>query len=233
MKKKLKNQEFIRKVKNIGLDGFLIGNLGLLQLAKEYNLENIFADYTLNIFNDVSLFALLEQGIIQATLSPELTIEQIKRFKYLGNLPLEVIVHGNFPLMVSEYCAVGSVKGNRTNQVDCNNACLGGEFGLKDRMNFVFPLAMDEDCRMLIYNAKPLNLYKDIQSVLESGVDSLRIEARQENPQWIGEVTRIYRQAIDDWYQDINFKPLEESIKRLDKLEPNGSTTGHFFRGVI
>ena len=100
-------------------------------------------------------------------------------------------------------------------------------------MNFVFPLAMDEDCRMLIYNAKPLNLYKDIQSVLESGVDSLRIEARQENPQWIGEVTRIYRQAIDDWYQDINFKPLEESIKRLDKLEPNGSTTGHFFRGVI
>ncbi len=226
-------KNLLGKVKNIGLDGFLIGNLGLLQLAKEYNLENIFADYTLNIFNDVSLFALLEQGIIQATLSPELTIEQIKRFKYLGNLPLEVIVHGNFPLMVSEYCAVGSVKGNRTNQVDCNNACLGGEFGLKDRMNFVFPLAMDEDCRMLIYNAKPLNLYKDIQSVLESGVDSLRIEARQENPQWIGEVTRIYRQAIDDWYQDINFKPLEESIKRLDKLEPNGSTTGHFFRGVI
>ena len=79
----------------------------------------------------------------------------------------------------------------------------------------------------------PLNLYKDIQSVLESGVDSLRIEARQEDLQWIGEVTRIYRQAIDDWYQGINFIPLEESIKRLEKLEPNGSTTGHFFRGVI
>ena len=62
-------KNLLGKVTNIGLDGFLIGNLGLLQLAKEYNLENIFADYTLNIFNDVSLFALLEQGIIQATLS--------------------------------------------------------------------------------------------------------------------------------------------------------------------
>ena len=33
--------------------------------------------------------------------------------------------------MVSEYCAVGSVKGNRTNQVDCNNACLGENLVLR------------------------------------------------------------------------------------------------------
>lgn len=229
-----KLKDLMNRISSINLDGYLIGNLGLMKLAEDYGLNNIMADYTLNIFNDVSIFTLLENQITQGTLSPELTLEQINKFKYLGNLPLEVMVHGNFPLMVSEYCAVGSIKGSRTSKEHCGNACLGGEFGLKDRMNFVFPLAMDEDCRMLLYNAKPLNLYKDIKAIMASGIDKIRIEGRQEKPLWIKEVTKIYRQAIDDWYQNSStFQPKEESIKKLEKLEPNGSTTGHFFRGVI
>jgi len=230
----IKVKEDLTKLKAFGFHGFLVGNLGILNLAGYLGLEKIYADYTLNIFNDYTIQKLHEMKITQAALSPELTLEQINNFSFLGNLPLEVIVHGNFPLMVSEYCAIGSIQGNKTSSESCQGACTGKDFGLKDRMNFIFPLEMDANCRMLVYNAKPLNLYKDIKGVLSSGINIIRIEGRKENAEWVRLVTQIYRQAIDDWFEYRRaYQPMEHEVNTLDKLEPGGFTTGHYFRGVL
>ncbi|KJS87959.1 MAG: hypothetical protein JM58_02515 [Peptococcaceae bacterium BICA1-8] len=229
-----KLKEDLVKLKTFNFHGFLVGNLGILNLAVNLGLEKIYADYTLNIFNDYTIQKLLEMKISQATLSPELTLEQINNFSHLGNLPLELIVHGNFPLMVSEYCAIGSIIGNKTSGNSCQGACVGKDFGLKDRMNFIFPLEMDTNCRMLVYNAKPLNLYKDIKGILSSGVNIIRIEGRKENAEWVGLVTQTYRQAIDDWFEyRRDYQPMEQVVNSLEKLEPGGFTTGHYFRGVL
>jgi len=230
--KRLRNE--LLKLKEYDFQGVLVGNLGILHLVRELEFKNIYADYPLNIFNDYTLQKLLDQRISQATLSPELTLEQIKEFSYIGNFPLEVIVHGNFPLMISEHCVVGSIIGNRNSEHSCQEACRGLEAGLKDRMNFVFPLEMDTRCRMLVYNAKPLNLYKDIKSILDSGVNVIRIEGRKENANWIKTVTRIYRQAIDVWYEmGVEYRINERLWTILERMEPGGFTTGHYFRGVL
>lgn len=225
--------DFLQQLKVLDLDGILVSNVGILKLAKEVGWENIYIDYPLNIFNDLTIQKLSENEVMQVTLSPELTLEQINQFEYIGNLPLEVIVHGNFPLMVSEYCAVGSIMGKRTNLNQCKAACKGQYFGLKDRMNFVFPIIMDEYCRMLIYNAKPLNVYKDLNTILNTGIDIIRIEGRKENPQWIKVVTGAYRQAINQYLAQEEFEPDQQVIRALEKLEPRGYTTGHYFRGVL
>jgi len=87
---------------------------------------------------------------------------------------------------------------------------------------------------MLVYNAKPLNLYKDIKGVLSSGINIIRIEGRKENAEWVRLVTQIYRQAIDDWFEYRRaYQPMEHEVNTLDKLEPGGFTTGHYFRGVL
>jgi putative protease len=227
-------REFLNNIKKINLDGILAGNLGTLHLVNELKFKNIYADYTLNIFNDFTIQKLLDSSIVQATLSPELTIEQISEFSYLGNIPLEVIVHGNFPLMISEYCAVGSILGDKNQDRLCNGACRGKDYGLKDRMNFVFPIEMDENCRMLIYNAKPLNLFRDLNKILNTGINVIRIEGRKENAKWVEIVTRTYRQAIDNWSiygEDYHYN--EHLWQALEHLDPGGFTTGHYFRGVL
>jgi len=230
---KLKNiKRFLLKARALDFDGILVGNLGMLELAENLGWKNIYADYTLNIFNDLTIYELAKKGIVQATLSPELNLAQIKDFSMQEKLPLETIIHGNFPLMVSEYCAVGSIVGNKTSQKKCSQPCRRQEYGLKDRMNFVFPLMMDENCRMLIYNAKPLNLYKDLKDILQSGISVLRIEGRKENPIWINRVTKVYREALDNWNKDKEYLPKDECVNMLDALEPKGYTTGHFYRGV-
>ncbi|MGI6226812.1 MAG: DUF3656 domain-containing U32 family peptidase [Peptococcales bacterium] len=224
----------LQKLMQYHFQGVLVGNLGTLHLIEQFVVKKIYVDYSLNVFNDFTLQKLIEEKTIQATLSPELTLKQIKKFSHLGRLPLEVIIHGNFPLMTSEHCVVGSILGNKTSQNICPGACSGLEVGLKDRMNLVFPLEMDINCRMLVYNTKPLNLYKDLKSILDSGINVIRIEARKENANWIKTVTQIYRRAIDDWFNLGEDYATDEKVwKTFEKLQPEGFTTGHFFRGVL
>lgn len=224
----------LRHLQKYDLDGLMAGNLGALNLARQMGFKNIYGDYPLNIFNDYTIRQLLNGDINQVTLSPELTLEQIKKFSFLGNFPLEIMVHGNFPLMISEHCVVGSVLGNKNSQNPCKGACAGIEAGLKDRMNFIFPLVMDNNCRMLVYNTKPLNLYKDLKEILTSGINTIRIEGRKENARWIKTVTQIYRKAIEDWVREGNrWEPNQRDWKVFEDLEPAGYTTGHYFRGVL
>ena len=223
----------MQSAKDAGFDGVLTGNLGLFELARRMGWVNIVADYQMNIFNDVTLQYLSEKEISRAVLSPELSLEQIAEFSYLGNLPLELIVHGNLPLMVSEQCVCGSVLGGRTAETACSMPCMKQNYYLKDRMDIHFPLYMDVNCRMHVFNSKTLNLYKRLDECLKTGADILRIEAREQDAGWIAEVTAIYRKAIDEYNNTGAFESHEADLELLDDLAPEGSTYGHYFRGVL
>ena len=226
-------QILMQAAKDAGFDGVLTGNLGLFEMARQMGWVNIVADYQMNIFNDVTLRYLSEKEISRAVLSPELSLAQIAEFSYLGNLPLELIVHGNLPLMVSEQCVCGSVLGGRTAETSCTQPCLKQNYYLKDRMDIHFPLYMDVNCRMHVFNSKTLNLYKRLEECLKTGADILRIEAREQDAGWISEVTAVYRKAIDEYNRTGAFESNEADLELLDDLAPEGSTYGHYFRGVL
>lgn len=219
--------------RQVGFDGIVVGNLGLLQLAKELGWVNIVADYQMNIFNDITLQFLSGQEISRAVLSPELSLEQIGQFSYLGNLPLELIVHGNLPLMVSEQCVTGSVIGNRTAEQKCSMPCLHAQYLLQDRTGAQFPLYMDQNCRMHVFNSKTLNLYKRLSDCLQTGADVLRIEGRERSADWIAAVVACYKKAIAEYNQTGSLVTDLAAVQQLDQLAPEGSTYGHYFRGVL
>ena len=166
-------------------------------------------------------------------LSPELSLEQIGDFAYLGNLPLELIVHGNFPLMVSEQCVTGSLIGGRTAKTACAMPCRTHQYWLEDRKDMQFPLYMDENCRMHVFNSKTLNLYKRLEECLQTGVDVLRIEGRERDAQWVGTVTAIYKKVIEEYNRTEHITVDLHDSGKLDTLAPEGSTYGHYFRGVL
>ncbi len=226
-------QPLMEAAKESGFDGILVGNLGLFQAALEMGWEKIVADYQMNVFNDVTLQYLSGKEISRAVLSPELSLEQISQFSYLGNLPLELIVHGNLPLMVSEQCVCGSVIGGRTAEQKCSMPCMKQLYYLKDRMDIHFPLYMDQNCRMHVFNSKTLNLYKRLEECLKTGADILRIEGREQDVGWIGEVTEIYKKAINEYNQTGALVTNLVDLEALDDLALDGSTYGHYFRGVL
>ena len=64
-------------------------------------------------------------------------------------------------------------------------------------------------------------------------MDIVRIEARKESPQWILTVTEIYKKALQDMQKNGRIRDKEMHAARLEKLNPEGQTMGHFFRGVF
>ena len=210
-----------------GADGVYAADLGALNLAKEAGIENIAIDYAFNTYNDLAINFFTNENVTRIALSPEMNLEEISNLTYLGNIPIEILIHGNFPLMVSNYCAIGAVKA-KANKVPCSFACLKGDYTLKDRLNFQFPLLTDDHCRMYIYNSKELNIYKKLDEIINLSPDYLRIEALGKNDEWLREVISAYKEAITAL---ANGEKLPQSSSSLINDTQN-STYGHFYRGV-
>lgn len=235
-REKQQMEKLISKYEELGVQGYLVGNLGTLQLLKELQIDNkIYADYPLNIFNSLGLSFLAENSqVVSITLSPEMNWEQIRKLSNKTDLVLECIVHGSIPLMLSEYCAVGALIGGKKAGQKCSMPCLKGKYGLKDRLNLVFPLEMDENCRMYVYNSKELCLIEDLPQYGKAGVKALRIEGRRYSPAEIKNITSIYRRALTGL--NVGFLDQEELSNLKEELAQGHTdrfTKGHYYRGVL
>lgn len=193
-------------------DGFLVGNLGVLyHLRTNFANKPIVIDYPLNIFNRQALDHFLNFSQ-RVTLSPELTLNEIRELAQSG--PAECIVHGFFPLMVSEHDLTGSLfSGEKT-----------GDIFLKDEKGFKFPVMTDTHNRTNIMNSRELCLLGSIPDIIKAGVSCLRIEAGTYDAKTTGKITKEYRKAIDD---------AVSGRENGNGKQCGEHTTGHYFRGIL
>lgn len=212
------------------LDGVQAGNLGLLKRVREITGKPVYADFSLNVFNHETGVFLLEAGAAQVTLSPELTLAQIRRLVPALPVPAEVIVHGAVPLMVSEYCAAGSWLGGGGN---CRRPCAGRHWGLRDRKGIVFPLEVDQFCRMQLFNSRDLCVLEDAGLLAGAGVAALRIEARRAGADYARDVVRAYRTVLDRLPEIPEKDEVSRLKEALARYSPQGFTRGHYYRGVL
>lgn len=113
---------WLTKIKDIAPDMIYAHTLAQMYLIKQFTDITIWADFSFNVYNDVTLTFLNNYGIKGATVSSELNFKQIKTLNEASTLPLECIVHGNMELMVSEYCVLGSFLGN-LDKGTCTKPC--------------------------------------------------------------------------------------------------------------
>jgi putative protease len=225
--------------------GVVAGDLGGLKLAIQSGLEMI-TDISIPVFNDLAIQLLLRQGATRLTLSPELNREQLRNLRFRGVPCLEMVVHGTLPLMVSEYCPVGAVTGaqsagsgdrepsGREGGDRCPGTCRRMPCFLEDRQGYRFPLQLDEHCRMTLYNARELCLIEHLGDIIQDGYGSLRLDLRSHEAKAVGEITRIYAQAMKSLLAGAwNGSAAKQAWEQLDRLSVTGLTRGHYLRGVL
>lgn len=226
--------ELLEHSQREGIAGVMAANLGSLQLCREMGIKDIYSDYTLNVFNDLTCEELQEKGVGRIALSPELNLEQLQMLGRRSEPELECLVHGQLPLMITEQCTVGNVLGKGNLARGCPMPCQARGFGLKDRLNMVFPLECDENCRMHVYNPKTLCLIDRLTDLADINIGILRIEGSREEEYWVGKVTALYRQELDKYRQlGTGYRISRDLKEELLKLSPGGLTTGHYYRGVL
>lgn len=172
----LENQQVFEKVKAI-----MISHISQIELLEKLKInKKVVADYTLNITNNLSQKVLKDLQIQRFTISPELDKNAVN---YLADeIEKELVVYGRTCLMTSKYCPIGKNE-------DCKKACKQGNYELKDRKNFVFPIVSDcVNCHTKIYNSKILST--DSQKVR---VDFVRMDVLNETETEIQKIISVIK----------------------------------------
>ena len=150
------------------VNAIMISHISQVEFLNSLNInKKIYADYTLNITNNLSQKILHELEIERFTVSHELDKNAINSFD--NNVKKELVVYGRTCLMTSKFCPIG--KNN-----NCGKVCKNGKYELEDRKNFIFPIEADcINCHTKIYNSKIISSdYKNID------IDYVRIDILDE-----------------------------------------------------
>ena len=169
------------------------------------NTKRYYADYRFNVYNSLSLKAL--EGFECVTLSPELSINELKKIKKM--IDTELIVYGKIPLMTFENCPV------KANSV-CDKGKSVNEF--VDRMNEKFTLMCGEGCFCELLNSKPIYMADKLYDVINTGVKFLRLDFTTENKEECNKIINNYKMALQNG--------------KADSLVENTFTRGHFYKKI-
>jgi putative protease len=175
------------------------------------------AHWGLNATNPWSVDAMSRMGAERVWLSPELRLEQVADTIHSSAVSCGVAVYGRQELMVTQHCVLG-VGG-------CTKACatcdIRGWSSLRDEKGYEFPVTSDLSGRSHIFNSLPLDVVHAMGEILDAGVDAVRIDLTTETAAESREVIGRVRAAADAAVARVDGPPRAE-----------GTTTGHFFRGV-
>ncbi|MBU3190987.1 U32 family peptidase [Clostridium bowmanii] len=201
--------EFIENNLN-SIKGIITANLGIInRFSKKIS---IIGDYKLNVFNSYAS-DFYKDFLAGTCVSAELNQKEIKEIGAKSSLPLQIMVYGKYELMVSEYCAIGSVFGDKSENKTCSEKCTNGCYTLKDRMGEEFRINNDKYCRSYIYNNVPVNLISNMAEIIKNNISCFRLDFIHEN----------YEETLD---------VLRNYIKRTWSTEFKNYTRGHYKRGV-
>jgi putative protease len=173
----------LRTVRDQGVKGVLVGNLGLLLPAREAGMR-IHGDFGLNIYNSGSVDVARELELASVTLSFEMTLPQIRDVN--KSVPCEIFAYGRMPLMVTENCMIKGLSG------DCT--CHLGTSRLMDKTGADFPVIKDgNSCRSVLLNGKKLYWLDRQQDLAKLGLWATRLYFTTENA---GEVDHVLTSCI-------------------------------------
>ena len=227
--------EFLKYAQDIGIDAFIIADIGVMALAKKYapNVD-IHMSTQVGIVNYQTANALYEMGARRIVTARELSLDEIKtiRDKTPNDLEIEVFVHGAMCMSFSGRCILSDYMTHRdANRGDCAQPCRWKYHLVEEtRPGQYFPIN-EEKNGTYIFNSRDLCMIEHIPELVNAGIDSFKIEGRAKSEYYTAIVTYAYRNAIDEYLKNPtdDFKPSQWILDEMEKMSHREYTTGFNF----
>ncbi len=202
--------EFVNFLYENGVDALITADWGLSALIRSYfpDLE-LHASTQFSGHNASAARWLKEHGFSRMVCARELSREDLSLLCRRAPLEIELFVHGALCASHSGQCLMSSFIGGRSgNRGECAQPC-------RMSYNGGFPLSLKDLC-----------LAHHMEEILDLGVASLKIEGRMKSPQYVYQVTSVYRRLLDERRNatDAELRDLAEVFSR------SGFTDGYFTR---
>ena len=183
----------VRELVAAGVDAVIIQDLGLARLIRAICPElEMHASTQMSVTGEEGIRLAAELGCSRVILARELSLDEIRKVRSQSELPVEVFVHGALCVAYSGQCLTSEALGGRSaNRGECAQAC---------RMPYEIVCdgqTVDLGKTQYLLSPQDLAAYDLIPRLIELGVASLKIEGRLKSPEYVANITRHYRQAID------------------------------------
>ncbi len=202
-----------RLVSEVGADGIIIQDLGLISAIRQYLPDiPLHASTQMSIHNLAGVEAAAELGLTRAVLARELNLDQIRYITQNAPIETEIFVHGALCFCHSGQCYMSALIGQRSgNRGMCAQPCRL-QYSLGGRMDD-HPLSLKDNC-----------LIDRLEEIEDAGVSCIKIEGRMKRPEYTAIVTRIYANALKEHRQ-----PTPEEMQDLERaFSRQGFTQGYF-----
>jgi collagenase-like PrtC family protease len=181
--------KLIEDLYRAGIDGIIIQDAGLLEM--DLPPVPIIASTQMDNATPEKVRFLEQVGFSRVILARELSLRQIRRIRAVTNVELECFVHGALCVGVSGRCLTSYAMGGRSgNRGQCAQPCR--------KQYTVFDMAgktLAEDRYLL--SLKDLNLSAHLESLIDAGVTSFKIEGRLKDAAYVANIVGFYRQTLD------------------------------------
>ncbi len=226
--------EYVKYLESIKVDAVIIADPGILSIVKENTLNMpVTLSTQANNTNWKSAVFWHKNGVKRITAARELSIEEIKTIvqNTAGNPEIEIFVHGAMCISYSGRCLLSNYLTHRdSNRGDCTHPCRWIYNLVEEkRPGEYFPVFEDERGTS-IFSSKDLCLIEFIPQLIESGVNSFKIEGRMKSAYYVAVTVSVYRKAIDKYINDPSgFEFDQRWLEELKKVIHREYTKGFFF----
>ena len=220
--------EYISFLHRNNVDAVIIQDLGMLDLVRKTfpNLE-VHASTQMHIHNLDGASFMEKLGVKRVVLARETSVSKIKEIKENTNIDIEIFVHGALCVSYSGQCLMSSLIGQRSgNRGTCAGSCRQMYSIVDEKNNTLlenfYPLSMKDLCSL-----------ENLKTLLDVGITSLKIEGRMKSSSYVYTVVKLYRLAIDSYYENNEIKIDYEELYNLKKIFNREFTKGFLFDKVI
>ena len=181
------------RITEAGVDAVLVQDLGLVRLLRSISPDlAVHASTQMTLTSAECIRAAEELGIERVVLARELSISEIRMIRSQTAVELEVFVHGALCVAYSGQCLTSESLGGRSaNRGQCAQAC---------RLPYELVCdGQDVDLGDVKYLLSPQDLaaYALVPELIDAGVSCFKIEGRLKTPEYVANITRHYRRALD------------------------------------
>ena len=206
-------EQYLRSIIAAGVDAAIVQDIGIARLIRKLSPDfPIHASTQMTITSAAGVEFAKELGGNLVVLARECSLKDIEKISNdelrmtnekvppsdssfvirHSTLPLEVFVHGALCVAYSGQCLTSESLGGRSaNRGECAQACRMPYELVSDGKTI--PLGD----RKYLLSPQDLAGLEVLPELIRSGVSSLKIEGRLKTPEYVANITRVYRKALD------------------------------------
>ena len=216
----LSAESYVKSLAGIDFDAVIVSDPGMLVLVREHLNCKIHISTQQSTLNHLSVKFWQSQGASRIVLARETTLPEIKMIKDYSDAEIEIFAHGAVCVSYSGRCLLSRYfTGKDANSGVCTQPCRWKYKIIEEkRLDDHFEVIEHKNATEIL-SSKDLCLIENLGEYIEAGVDAFKIEGRMKSAYYAAGVTRIYKDALNEYYSSGNYSSkLPKYNEELDLI---------------